>query len=153
MKAFTVNKNSWHYVLNTKMCMTNDRLDTAERVERYIMSKDNLCSYWRMTLWSSFKALVAVSFIAGVVGFLLFTLYSIGAAFIINPVNSLKVTLVIVGTLSLVIGIIYVLTHINNSRRIKMNKILYEGETESSLAKAQYSSWKSGICVPVEFKG
>lgn len=152
MKAFAVNKNSWHYKLNTSMCKTNERLDTPERIEKYVMSKDNLCSYWRMTLWSMFKVLVVVSFIAGVVGFLLFTLHAIGAAFITNPINSLKVTLVIVGIFSLVSGVIYVITRINNSRRIKMNKILYEGETETSLTKAQYSSWKSGICVPVEFK-
>lgn len=152
MKAFTVNKNSWHYKLNTSMCKTNDRLDTTERVERYIMSKDNLCSYWRMTLWSSFKVLVAVSFICAVVAFLLFTLYNIGVAFITNPATSLKVTLAIVGGVALFIGIVYVLTRISNSQRIKMNKILYEGETESSIANARYSSWKSGICLPVEFK-
>lgn len=152
MKAFTVNKNSWHYKLNTSMCKTNERLDTAERVSKYIMSKDNLCSYWRMTLWSSFKALVVVSFIVGVVGFLLFTLHAIGVAFIANPTSSLMVTLAGVIVVALAVGVVYSITSLKERQRIKMNKILYEGETETSLTKAQYSSWKSGICVPVEFK-
>lgn len=153
MKAFTVNKNSWHYKLNAAMCKTNERLDTQERIEKYVMSKDNLCSYWRMTLWSSFKALVVVSFLAGAVGFMLFAIYNIGFAFITNPGASFMAALVVATVIALLIGIVYVIARVNDRQRVKMNRILYEGATETSLTKAQYSSWKSGICVPVEFKG
>ena len=153
MKTFSVDKNSWHYKLNVKMVKTNERLNRDNRAETYVQSKDNLCSYWQMTLWSVFKVAVAVSFFIFLVGFILFALYNLGYAFMFHTTNALIGTGILLAGVTTVTGIVYLMTWISRRKTEKLNKILFDGETETSLTKAQYSSWKNGVCVPVEFKG
>ena len=153
MKAFSVNKNSWHYRLNVKMCETNERLYTKKLTEKYVMSKDNLCSYWRMTLWSLFKATVAVAFILAVAAFILYMSFMYGYALIFHTTEAIYGTIIVLSIIGSIVGVISLSVWFDKRKRAKLEKILYHGETETSLAKAQYSSWKSGICIPVEFKG
>jgi hypothetical protein len=152
MKAFSVNKNSWHYRLNVKMCKTNERLYRQDLVEKYVMSKDNLCSYWRMTLWSVFKVAVSAAFVIGVAGFLLFVAYNIGHAFWFHTTQAFIGAAAVAGLIGVILGIAFVVNWLNSRKQRKLDAILYGGKTETSLTKAKYSSWKSGICVPVEFK-
>jgi hypothetical protein len=152
MKTFSVDKNSWHYKLNVKMVKTNERLNRDDRAEIYVQSKDNLCSYWQMTLWSVFKVAVAVSFVIVLVGFVMFTLYNLGYAFMFHTTNALIGTGILLAAVTTVTGIVSLMTWISRRKTEKLNKILFYGETETSLTKAQYSSWKNGVCVPVEFK-
>ncbi len=152
MKTFSVNKDSWHYKLNVTMVKTNERLNREDYSEKYVQSKDNLCSYWQMTLWSMFKAAVAVAFICTVIGCVLYAIYAYGYALMFHTTTALTATASVVGMLLFVAIIIYGSSKLSDRRRIKLNRILYEGETETSLTKAQYSSWKNGVCVPVEFK-
>jgi hypothetical protein len=152
MKAFSVNKNSWHYKLNIQMVQTNDMLKLSNNAETYVQSKDNLCSYWQMTIWSMFKVVVMLSVIgAGIFG-IGFILYSVGSVFFFYPKESLTATVVIAAVIGFIIGMAALGAWFDNRRRMKLDKILRDGETETSLAKAKYSSWKHGVCLPVEFK-
>ena len=152
MKTFSVNKNSWHYKLNISMVKTNDSLYREDYVERYVQSKDNLCSYWQMTLWSMFKAAVAIAFVCAVIGFIGFVLYNYGYALMFHTTQALVGTAFVIGVFVFAGSVVYVGSKLSARKRIKLDKIIYHGETETSLAKAQYSSWKNGVCVPVEFK-
>lgn len=153
MKTFSVNKDSWHYRLNVRMAKTNERLSRDNYAEKFVQSKDNFCSYWRMTLWSMFKVAVSVSF-AGVAIFgVLYLLYGFGYAFIFHTTQALVGTALVFGVIGVLVGMFAVSTWLDKRKKQKLDAILYDGETETSLAKAKYSSWKGGICLPVEFKG
>ena len=153
MKAFSVNKNSWHYRLNVKMCKSNERLHSQELAEKYVMSKDNLCSYWRMTLWSMFKVTVTAAFIIGIASLGLYLFFMYGYALIFHTAQALSITIGAILVLAVIVGVVSLGIWLDKRKREKLDKILFDNETETSLAKAQYSSWKYGICVPVEFKG
>lgn len=152
MKTFSVNKNSWHYKLNFKMCQTNERLAQGNYAEKYVESKDNFCSYWRMSIWSMFKVLLVIAFVAGATTFIGYMLYLMGYAFVVHTQQAILSTVAVVIIFGLIFGIAYIVSLISERNRKKMNAIIYDGETETSLAKAKYSSWKAGICLPVEFK-
>lgn len=152
MKSFSVNTNSWHYKLNIRMTKTNDMLSHSNYAEKYVKSKDNFCSYWRMTLWSVFKISVAFSFIATVAFFLMYVIYLYGYALIFNTSEALVGTGVVIGLIATIVGFVALGATLDSRKRAKLKKILEEGETETSLAKAKYSTWKDGICIPVEFK-
>lgn len=152
MKTFTVNKNSWHYKLNFEMCKTNERLKLNDYAEKYVQSKDNLCSYWRMTLWSMFKLLAVLFFVGVVISAALYLIYMFGYAILFHTSETVVMTATGIGVFTFISGIISLAVWADKRKRDKLNKILYDGETETSLAKAQYSSWKNGVCVPVEFK-
>lgn len=153
MKTFSVNKNSWHYRLNVRMAKTNERLSQDNYAEKFVQSKDNLCSYWRMTLWSMFKISVAFSFIAVIILGLLGLIFMYIKALIVNTAYTVGATVMTLGAFTVIVGIIALAIWLDKRKAAKLNKILYENETETSLTKAQYSSWKNGVCVPVEFKG
>ena len=152
MKSFSVNTNSWHYKLNIRMTKTNDMLSQGNNAEKYVKSKDNFCSYWRMTLWSMFKISVALSFVAAIAIMLLYFVYLYGYALIFNTGEALIGTGVVITTIAMIVGFVVLGTTLDARKRKKLKKILEEGETETSLAKAKYSTWKDGICIPVEFK-
>lgn len=153
MKTFSVNKNSWHYQLNIRMVKTNERLSRSDNAEKYVQSKDNLCSYWQMTLWSVFKMAVFVSFILALLTASVYVIYGYGYALLFHTSEALIGTAFLIGFV-VALGLLFLgVTSLQKRKEIKMNKILYENETETSLTKAQYSSWKNGVCVPVEFKG
>ena len=153
MKNFSVNKNSWHYRLNVRMAKTNDRLDRDNLAEIYVCSKDNLCSYWQMTMWSMFKVAVAIAFaVTGIFG-VLYLFYLFGYALMFHTTELFVGIGFVIGLITIIIGMAAVNNWLDKRRKQKLHAILYDGETETSLAKAKYSSWKGGICVPVEFKG
>jgi hypothetical protein len=152
MKAFSVNKNSWHYRLNVRMCKTNDRLTRDDNAVKYVMSKDNLCSYWQLTLWSMFKVAVSAAFVTVIIFGVLFLLYLFGYALFFHTIQTLIGTAMALGVGGFLVGMLMLSAWLDKRKRQKLHAILYEGETETSLSKAKYSSWKSGICLPVEFK-
>lgn len=152
MKSFSVNKNSWHYKLNVEMCKTNDTLKRGDYAVLYVESKDNFCSYWRMSMWSMFKVLAAATFFAVVAAGIITALYMIGSAFIFHTQQALITTGVAFSFLAVVAAITIILNWLADRNRKKINSIIYDGQTETSLTKAKYSSWKAGICLPVEFK-
>lgn len=152
MKTFLVNKNSWHYKMNIDMVKTNESLKRDDYAERYVQSKDNFCSYWRMTLSSLSKAAIVLSLIAALLVGFLYVMYKVVSGFIYDPSTTLVLTGIVIAFLAFVIGIAFFSDWIAKRKRIKLNKILHGGHTETSLAKAKYSSWKNGICVKVEFK-
>lgn len=152
MKPFSVNKNSWHYRLNIRMCKTNERLyEDVALAERFVCSKDTICSYWRLTAWSVFKVVVIVSFLAAVVVAALSLVYLFLHALVTATAYTLLWTGVTIGSFGLVVGLIVLGTTLDKRKAEKLNKVL-NGETESSLAAAKYSSWRNKVCVPLEFK-
>jgi hypothetical protein len=152
MKPFVVNKNSWHYKMNIEMVQTNDRLKLSDNAEKFVQSKDNFCSYWRMTLWSMFKiAIVAVIVLIGV-AFVLSLICLYGFALIFNTKEVLLLTGGGILAIAAFFGLILLGVWLDSRKRAKLNRILHDGETETSLARAKYSSWKNGVCLPVEFK-
>lgn len=152
MKTFRVNTNSWHYRLNMRMCKTNERLSELEAAERFVRSKDTICSYWQLTAWSVFKVAVIASFSIAVIGMILSLVYLFVHALVTATAYTLLWTGITIGSFVLLVGIIALGAALDNRKRKKLNKILVEGETESSLAAARYSSWRSKVCVPLEFK-
>ena len=153
MKTFSVNKDSWHYRLNVRMAKTNERLLRDSYAEKFVQSKDNFCSYWRMTLWSMFKVAVSAAFVATLVVLSLIGLYNIGYAFVFHARQALIGTAFVLGLIGMIVSMFAISTWFDNRTKRKLDAILHDGETETSLAKAKYSSWKGGVCVPVEFKG
>lgn len=152
MKTLSVNTASWHYKLNVRMAKTNERLKRDSDAETYVRSKDNFCSYWRMTIWSMFKVLVTAAFVAASIFAICYGLYALGYAFMFHTKAALVSTAIVASLIGFMIAMFVTTTWLDNRRRKKLDKILFEGETETSLAKAKYSSWKNGVCVPVEFK-
>ena len=153
MKTFSVNKNSWHYRLNVRMAKTNERLSRDNYAEKFVQSKDNFCSYWRMTSWSMFKVAVSASFVGAVTFAVLYMFYGFGYALLFHTTQALTVTAFVLGLIGVLVGMFMVSTWLDKRKKQKLDAILYDGETETSLARAKYSSWKGGVCVPVEFKG
>lgn len=152
MKTFSVKKDSWHYQLNIGMVKTNERLSRSDNAEKYVQSKDNLCSYWQMTLWSMFKVAVVASFILALLTASVYVIYGYGYALLFHTSEALIGTALLIG-FAVALALLFLgATSLQKRKEIKMNKILYGNETETSLTKAQYSSWKNGVCVPVEFK-
>ena len=152
MKTFSVNKNSWHYKLNARMVKTNERLNRNDNAEKYVQSRDNLCSYWQMTLWSMFKVAVTAAFLIGLASLSMVVIYLMGYGMIYHTTSFLLGAGAVIGLAMLTVGAIALADWLDRRKKVKLDKILYEGETETSLAGAKYSSWKSGVCVPVEFK-
>lgn len=152
MKEFSVNKTSWHYRLNVQMAKTNERLIRDDYAEKFVQSKDNFCSYWRMTLWSMIKVAATVTFALSILIFLIYGLYGMGYVFLLHTKEALAVTGVVFSLIAIAVGTTYTINWADKRKKQKLDAILYDGETETSLAKAKYSSWKSGICLPVEFK-
>jgi hypothetical protein len=151
MKPFVVEKNSWHYRLNA-YALDKGVFDTKERVDMFIRSKDNLCSYWRLTIFSIIKLAAIGVFIGGAIFIAGAGVYTLGKAIFMYPLEGL-IIIVVVFSAIFVCGLIgYALSVLAERRRKKLYKILHEGHTETSLTKAKYDSWKAGVCVPVEFK-
>ena len=151
MKSFVVNKNAWHYKLNAYTCKS-EVLHSDYLVDKFIRSKDNLCSYMQLTTWSMIKICFIGALLAFLAAMSLLLAWVVVSAFITDPIGSLINTGLVLGILTVGITIVALGATYESYKRKKLNKVLYEGETETSLAKAKYKSWKTGVCVPVEFE-
>lgn len=152
MKPFIVNCDSWHYRLNVKMCKTNERLIDDDNAVKYVMSKDNLCTYWWMTTWSVIKVLITAFFALSLTYIVGYIIYLYGHAWVFYTFETFATTASVIFCFAIIIGLIMFFAWLDNRKKRKLDSILYHGETETSLSKAKYSSWKNGICLPVEFK-
>jgi hypothetical protein len=152
MKPFVVNRDSWHYKLNVRMCKTNDRLSRDDNAVKYVMSKDNLCTYWQMTAWSLIKVLITAFFALSLVYIVGYLIYLYGYAWLFHTFDTFVATTSVIATIAGIVGLVTLFAWLDKRKKRKLDDILYHGETETSLSKAKYSSWKYGICLPVEFK-
>lgn len=134
MKPFNVNRNSWHYKLNKK---TNPQGDNPFYMENWEARHSNFCAYWRTT---TFK-LIWVAMILFGVGFILFML---GTVFYLHPIESLKVTGIIIGIVMSFVALFFVIAGIST-----MNEKV---AASNSLFIQKYRAQKSKICPNVEFK-
>lgn len=136
MKPFRINRNSWHYKLNTHFFNSNDWC--MERGwEPY---HNNFCAYWRATV-------VRLTFATALLAiFLLFVTLIVSAA-ISDPVG-FSITLgFIVALVALAIGLAFFSEYLK-SRKLKA----VASEKPESLVMQRYRAYKSKICPSVEFK-
>ena len=128
MKPFKINRNSWHYKLNTTFMneYTYD-MDTWE------YRNNNFCSYWRSTM------IRVVGFVLGLTLLSTFVIVTISAA-IANPIGAL-VTLLMLATL---IAVFAAIVYISN-RPAKQ-------KAPTSLLVQKYVAYKSRICPGVDFE-
>jgi hypothetical protein len=99
-----------------------------------------------------FKVAVTAAFLIGLASLSIFVIYLMGYAMVYHTTDFLLGAGGVIGLIILTVGTIALAGWLDDRKRVKLDKILYEGETETSLAGAKYSSWKSGVCVPVDFK-
>lgn len=136
MKPFRINRNSWHYKLNTHL-FNSDRWCMERGWER---SHSNFCSYWRATV---LRILFATAMLAPV---LLFVVLVVSSA-ISDPVG-FSITLgFTVALVALAIGLGFFTYHLK-SRKLKA----VASEKPESLVAQRYRAYKSKICPYVEFK-
>jgi len=136
MKPFKINRNSWHYRLNTHFFNEYG----GWGMEQYWEPRHaNFCAYWRATVLRLFFASLLALFLLAVVAIM------VNAA-ITDPVGcSIAVGIVIS---ILVIGIaVVVLSEYLQSRKRKAKLI---DKTESLVAQ-RYRTYKSKICPSVEY--
>lgn len=152
MKTFSVSKNSWHYRFNVRIAKQNPLLSDRDYADVYVSSKDNICAYWRLTVYNFLKVVAAAGFMLIFVGLLGFVAYVIVSSFIAMPMQALATAALLTVFLGTVALFVVIGNAVQTRRENKLNLILHRGETDTSLARAKYTSWRDGICVPVEFK-
>lgn len=150
MKTFVVNQDSWHYRLNVRMLKTNTVIDTDKEAELYLKSRNNLCLYWQTTIWSIVKILLLVSLSSFLLFLLGLILYVTGIELLVNPFFTLITILGALTIVGLTIFFAWVYIVLEKRKEDRITAILYK--RDQSLAKAKYDSWKSGICLPIEFR-
>lgn len=134
MKAFKINRNSWHYKLNRHFF--NEHGITDYRMEEcWEPRHGDFCSYWRATI---FRMIVAATLAVLV----LFVLTGIGIAAYMHPYETLKVVAGVVGFFGVVFGIIATMVYIERSK----NKL------DQNLFVQKYKAHKAKICPMVEYE-
>lgn len=150
MKHFIVNTNSWHYKMNLARLQRVPALEYPfDAAERYLKSRNNLCSYWQTTSNSLLQAFVSIIFLSLIAIGIIALLYFVVKSFITAPMFTFYMAGTIIGSVGILLSFIIMMLKLEDRRREKINRVLHEGETSLSVAK--YQSWKSGICVPVDF--
>jgi hypothetical protein len=152
MKTFCVDKNSWHYKMNAAMVKTDPKLARDGKNEIYVQSKDNICSYWQLTILSMFKIAFASFLLLFIATGFIYAMWTAARLFMINPYESLRALGLLLTFTAAIAAFIFISNWMARKREIKIDNILHNGETETSLAKAKYFSWKNKVCSKVEFK-
>ena len=141
MKAFQVNRDSWHYKLNKHFL--NPRGDNEWYMQDYWERKyNNFCAYWRVTMFR----LVVAMFGSAII---LMLLVGLGQAIYQNPLETAKVVGIVVGSI-LVFGTVIVCGMFVSEY---MEKRKYQNaETSDSLFITKLKSYKSKVCPSVEYE-
>ena len=151
MKPFKINRNSWHYKMNT--IFFNEYQYSMER--NWEPRHNNFCSYWRatffrivfITMFASFIfALLSmmVLFITMFASFIFDLLSMMVLGTIANPMAALAVLGVILAIIALIVG--GVLAHTGYTAYAKKN-----ADKPDSLFVQRYKAYKSKVCPMVEY--
>lgn len=134
MKAFKINRNSWHYKLNKHFF--NADIHWMER--SWEPSHNNFCAYWRATVFRICIAsmLAAVSITA-----------LVGTAYLtyMHPIEALKIVGVTLGVLAFIVGVAMLSVKVEAMREAKRLT------TSNSLLLQRYRVYKSKICPMIEY--
>lgn len=133
MKPFKINRNSWHYKMNT--IFFNEYQYSMER--NWEPRHNNFCSYWRATFFRIVFITMFASFI-----FALLSMMVLGT--IANPMAALSVLGVILAIIALIVG--GVLAHTGYTAYAKK----YEDKPDSLFVQ-RYKTYKSKVCPMVEY--
>ena len=137
MKAFVINRNSWHYKLNRNFM--NEYNSYEKGIEDKWEPRHKDCfSYWRSTVFRVIAVCLFVVFIAG-------TLYFIGSAFYYYPIDSLIIIGTTLGFFAFLILTFFI------SEKLKSISSKHEPKPESLLVQ-RYRAYKSKICPMVEYE-
>lgn len=133
MKAFKINRNSWHYKLNRHF-FSDGGLSNVSMQNHWEPRHSDFCSYWRATIFRLIAAAILV-----VIAF--FALSGIGIAAYMHPYETLKVVAGIIIFFGVVIGVIAAMVYFDKSKK----------KMEQSLFVQKYRAHKSKICPMVEY--
>jgi hypothetical protein len=138
MKPFAINRNSWHYKLNSNFA--NEYRHSMEF--NWEPRHNNFCSYWRATM---LRVLFAMCIAASV----MLLLTGLGIAIYVNPVPVMTAIGLVIVIITAAILFAYLLHRIEE--RKYSNKMLSK-EPSQSLFAQKYRANKEKICPMVEYK-
>lgn len=131
MKAFKINRNTWHYKLNKHFFNESEHWMERSWEPRH----SDFCSYWRATILRMF---VVAILSAVTIAFVLM----IGAVSYTHPWEALKFVGGFVGVIVGIIGFVYLLVFVGKSKET----------LDKSLFVQKYRAHKSKICPMVEYE-
>ena len=136
MKAFEINRDSWHYKLNKNFFNNYEGW-----MERWEEKHADFCSYWRATFFRMMWIAVLFSLGATIVSV-------IGVGLWTNPVEVILGFLLSVAVLGVCVGIPITIANLQRRRAARM-----AGRNDPpSLFKQKYQAWKGRYCPAVEYK-
>lgn len=144
---YKINKSSWHYKL------VSDSYNRAYGAYYESVLPKDFCSYWRALIAVVIKAIIMWALIAAVVsaGIVIIggLLYMFCDAVYNNPLE----TVITVGLVIFAISIPITIEYISRSIKIRRYERAKKAATEhGNLAATKYKSWKSSVCLPVEYE-
>ena len=152
MKPFVVDKNSWHYRLNLNTVSQNKLFRHEEHVIKYIESRDNLCSYWRMTLNNVISNILYTSILIFLALFIIYCIYNIWTSFLIDPVLVFSIITIITLVMSTVMFISHIIERDAEIKRQEIRNIISNVTTSDSGMKSMYQPLKNKTCMKVNFE-
>ena len=152
MKPFIVDKNSWHYRLNLDAINKSQLFHHKEHVSKYIESRDNLCSYWKMTLNNVISKILYSAALIFLILFILYCIYNIWTAFLLDPV----LVFFIITSITLVTSAAMVISRIVERdaeiKRQEIRNIISNFETNDNGIKSRRQPLKNKTCIKVNFE-
>jgi hypothetical protein len=136
MKPFTINRNSWHYKLNTHFFNEDEHWMQSA----WEPSHNNFCSYWRATVFRMIFASFLVSFVLFIVGLLSYLAY-------LDPLGALMTVGVVIAMFAVFLGVVFIGYLLEERKRKKLNE-----EPSQSLFAQKYRANKEKICPMVEYR-
>lgn len=130
MKPFNINRNSWHYRMNTEIF----NADNSARWER---THSNFCAYWRTTV---FRLLF--------ISLLLVLAFSVVAVLVVNTIKDPITTAIGFGIIVLAVGFIIGLVVLSEY----FDDIAEQDKEPKTIIGKRYVAWKTKVCPSVEFK-
>lgn len=129
MKPFVINRNSWHYKLNKHFMNSYSHAMKSQWEPKH----GDFCSYWSITI---IRIIMAVLFAIAAAG----TLYIIGTAFYLYPVQSFKVVALVILCFAIIFTIAAIEAYLTTRKK------------HESLLMQKYRAHKAKICPFVEYK-
>lgn len=127
---YIIKRNSWHYKFNKKL------------LTRYKSMPNNFCSYWSLTIFHFFKALVTAIPIIAIVGL-------ISSAVYLDPFGSMLAFVILFTFISFAFGTAYLFIEVIPNK-IKTSKDK-NTEKQPGLIRMKYLSWKEQHCSPIKY--
>ena len=130
MKPFKINRNSWHYRMNTQL------LNSTYSNRNWEDIHPNFCSYWRATVLRGSVLLVFLTMLLATIVFLV-------GAFILDPVGGAIAIGAILGLFAFIV-LIAVIAHYSQVAAEHF-------EQSPSIFVQRYRSVKSRFCPSIEY--